>query len=151
MKGFFETLFLTLALAWAGWLVITAGVKVEMKFMGDIYGVQIGGANEQQRQELIFITRKNIAKENVFYQAALLGRTDSLFLIQHFFPSLDRLFYDSVYVYRLKSPSTYSVTGGTYLVFYRSLNFNSHETIFSYNDAELDSSFYAMLNQVASD
>jgi hypothetical protein len=54
MKWFFESCILAVGIAFVGWIIITAGVKFEVKFKGEEYGFTIGGSTEQQK----YITNK---------------------------------------------------------------------------------------------
>lgn len=52
MKSTFETLVLTLGLIFTCWVIITAGVKFEMKIKGQEYGVSVGGATKDEKMKM---------------------------------------------------------------------------------------------------
>jgi hypothetical protein len=54
MKWFFESCILAAGIAFVGWVIITAGLKFEVKIKGEEYGFTVGGMNEQQK----YITNK---------------------------------------------------------------------------------------------
>lgn len=56
MKWFFESCILAVGIAFVGWVVITAGVKFEVKIKGKEYGFTVGGPDDSQKKE-IFINR----------------------------------------------------------------------------------------------
>lgn len=148
MKQIFETLFLAVSFAFVSWLVINAGVRFEVIIKGQKYGFSLWGLNDSQRKELFVLTKMNKTKDNILYQVGLTERTDSAFLVESFFPSLDRAFYDSIYVFKLIPKSIYTVTGGIYLIVYSGVNFTPHETIFRYDDTLTDSVFRRKISEV---